>query len=178
MGLKSKIRSLMYILSNVGLSTTRWNFVKRGGVMGKGCVIYPNVEFGSEPYLIELGDYVRITNGVRFVTHDGGLWVLRNLKQIDRSTGKFGRIKIGNNVHIGWNAIIMPGVTIGNNCIIGCGAVVTKDIPDNSVAVGVPAKVIETLEEYSRKVIDGADIIAENNEAEKRRYLTEKYMNK
>lgn len=45
----------------------------------------------------------------------------------------------------------MPGVTIGKNCIIGCGAVVTKNIPDNSVAVGVPARVIETIEEYAEK---------------------------
>lgn len=45
---------------------------KTGGVLGKNCVIYPDVEFGSEPYLIKIGDNVRITNGVRFVTHDGG----------------------------------------------------------------------------------------------------------
>lgn len=45
----------------------------------------------------------------------------------------------------------MPGVSIGNNCIIGCGAIVTKSIPDNSVAVGVPAKVIETVDEYYEK---------------------------
>jgi serine acetyltransferase len=47
--------------------------------------------------------------------------------------------------------MILPGVSIGQNCVIGCGAVVTKDIPDNSVAVGVPAKVIETIEEYYLK---------------------------
>ena len=43
------------------------------------------MEFGSEPYLIELGDNVRVTNGVRFVTHDGGLWVLRNMGKVDDS---------------------------------------------------------------------------------------------
>lgn len=64
---------------------------------------------------------MRITNGVRFVTHDGGLWVLRKLEKIDSSIGKFGKIVVGSNTHIGWNAIIMPGVTIGKNCIIGCG---------------------------------------------------------
>lgn len=45
----------------------------------------------------------------------------------------------------------MPGVHIGNNCVIGCSTVVTKNIPDNSVAVGVPARVIETIEEYYEK---------------------------
>ena len=56
-------------------------------------------------------------------------------------------ITIGSDVWIGGNATILPGVTIGNNVIIGAGAVVTGDIPDNSVAVGVPAKVVKKLEE-------------------------------
>lgn len=150
----------------------------RGGTLGKGCTIYPNVEFGSEPYLIELGDKVRVTNGVRFVTHDGGLWVLRNLGKIDKTVGKFGKIKVGSNTHIGWNAIIMPDVTIGKNCIIGCGAIVTKDIPDNSVAVGVPAKVIESIDEYYEKLLKNHDIISDMSEKEKMEYLQEKYMNK
>lgn len=134
------------------------------------------MEFGSEPYLIELGNNVRITNGVRFVTHDGGLWVLRNLGRIDVSIGKFGKIKVGSNTHIGWNAIIMPGVTIGKNCIIGCGAVVTKDIPDNSVAAGVPAKVIESIEDYYTKVMASHDTIDSSNYNIKRDYLIKKYM--
>ena len=45
----------------------------------------------------------------------------------------------------------MPGVTIGNNVIIGAGAIVTKDIPDNSVAVDIPTKPIVTIEEYVEK---------------------------
>lgn len=158
----SKIRTVSYLFTNIGLSTTKWNFVKRGGTLGKGCVIFPNVEFGSEPYLIELGDYVRITNGVRFVTHDGGLWVLRNQKRISEDMEKLGKIIIGNNVHIGWNAIVMPNVTIGDNCIIGCGAVVTKSIPNNSIAVGVPAKVIETLDDYYEKLMVTHDFLSEN----------------
>ena len=69
------------------------------------------------------------------------------LAEMDR----FGKVRIGDNCHIGMNALIMPGVTIGNNCIIGAGAVVTHDVPDNSVAVGVPARVIETVDEYRAK---------------------------
>ena len=113
------------------------------GVLGDNCEIFPDVEFGSETYLISIGNQVRITNGVRFVTHDGGAWVLRELglDNIDL----FGKITMGNNVHIGWNAIIMPNVSIGNNVVVGAGAVVTKNIPDNSVAVGNPARVIKTL---------------------------------
>ena len=126
-------------------------WVKKGLKCGEGCEIYEMASFGTEPYLVKLGNKVRVNKGVHFITHDGGVWVLRNsipeLKDIDL----FGSIEVGNNVHIGNNYIIMPGVTIGNNCIIGCGAIVTKDIPDNSIAVGIPARVIETLEEYYDK---------------------------
>ncbi|HEY9245409.1 MAG TPA: DapH/DapD/GlmU-related protein, partial [Candidatus Methanoperedens sp.] len=58
---------------------------------------------------------------------------------------------IGRNVYLGAGAIILPGVTIGDNSIIGAGAVVTKDIPSNCVAMGVPAKVAYTLDEWIRK---------------------------
>ena len=54
-------------------------------------------------------------------------------------------IKIGNNVWIGGNAIVMPGVTIGDNTIIGAGSVVTKDIPANVIAVGNPCKVVRAI---------------------------------
>ncbi len=56
------------------------------------------------------------------------------------------KIHIGDDVWIGGNVTVLPGVTIGNNVVIGAGAVVTKDILDNSLAVGVPAKVIKELE--------------------------------
>ena len=79
------------------------------------------------------------------------MWVLRNMKKLENAD-YFGKIKIGNNVHIGMNVIVMPGVTIGDNVVIGCGAIVTKNIPSNSVAVGVPAKVIESIDEYYEKV--------------------------
>lgn len=55
-------------------------------------------------------------------------------------------IHIGDDVWIGGNVTILPGVSIGNNVVIGAGAVVTKDIPDNSLAVGVPARVVRALE--------------------------------
>ena len=54
-------------------------------------------------------------------------------------------VKIRDNVWIGSNAVILPGVTIGENTVIGAGAVVTKDIPSGSVAVGVPARVIKSM---------------------------------
>lgn len=159
----------LYTKINPGVSYGYSHFLRCGGGIGKNCQVFPNVEFGSEPYLITIGDNVRITNGVRFVTHDGGLWVLRNLGL--EGADSFGRITVGNNVHIGWNAIIMPGVTIGNNCVIGCGAVVTKDVPDNSVAVGVPAKVIETIDEYMEKQKEKCVFTKKMTSEEKKKYL-------
>lgn len=60
-------------------------------------------------------------------------------------------VNIGNNVWIGGNAVICPGVTIGDNCVIGAGSVVTKDIPAWSVAAGNPARVIKTITEDDKK---------------------------
>lgn len=69
----------------------------------------------------------------------------------------------------------MPNVHIGNNCVIGAGAVVTKDIPDNSVAVGVPARVIESIEEYENKVTQKCDYTKQLTYEEKKKYLMKKY---
>lgn len=111
--------------------------------------LYGNVYWGTEPWLITIGNNVHITAGVKFLNHDGGTLVYRN--QIpDLEITK--PITIGNDVYIGNNVMILPGVHIGNNVIIGAGAVVSKDIPDNSVAVGVPARVIKTADEYLEKI--------------------------
>ena len=59
-------------------------------------------------------------------------------------------IKVGDNCWFGANVSVMPGVTIGNGCVIAAGAVVTKDIPDNSLAAGVPAKIIKTIDQNER----------------------------
>lgn len=146
-----KIIKRIYRILNFGVETNLRQFKKGGGRIGSHCEIHSQVEFGGEPYLITIGDHVRITQGVKFITHDGGVWVLRKITGLS-DIDVFGPIKIGNNVHIGWNAIIMPNVTIGDNCIIGAGAIVTKSIPSNSVAVGVPAKVIESIDEYKFKL--------------------------
>lgn len=147
---------------------------KSGVLIGKNSEIYADVNFGSEPYLVELGDNVRITSGCKLITHDGGVWVLRNLKKLENAD-LFGKIKIGNNVHIGMNSIIMPNVNIGENCIIGCGAIVTKDIPNNSVAVGVPARVIENIDTYYEKNKNRCDFTKKLNKKEKETYLMKKY---
>lgn len=148
----------------------------KGATIGNQCEIYSTANFGSEPYLISIGNHVRINAGVQLITHDGGVWVLRNKDILDASKlDLFGKIIIGNNVHIGTNAIIMPGVHIGDNCIIGCGAVVTKDIPDNSIVVGVPARVIESIDDFYEKHKSEFDYTKEMSLKEKREYLNKKY---
>ena len=143
--------------------------------VGKNCEIYPKIlPFGSEPYLVEIGDHLRITDGVKFCTHDGGLWVLRNTEEF-KNADHFGKIVVEDNVHIGWNSIIMPGVTIGHDTIIGCGAVVTKDIPPHSVAVGVPAKVVKTTEEYKKSKEKTVVFTKGFSKAKKKEYLCERY---
>ncbi len=133
-----------------------------GVSIGENCSIMGTWHpFGTEPYLIKLGDHVRVNSGCHFITHDGSVWVLRILngsmfepcKDIEdlSDIDIFGRIEIGNNVQIGSNVIILPNVSIGDNVIVGAGAIVTKNIPDNSVAAGVPARVIESLDDYYKK---------------------------
>ncbi|CAL2088379.1 Protein CapG [Tenacibaculum sp. 190524A02b] len=115
--------------------------------IGEGCDIQ-NVNFGSEPYLIEIGDHVQITNGTKIYTHGGG-WVFRKKYP---NLDYFGKVIIKNNVYIGNNSLIMPGVTIGNNVIIGAGSIVTKSIPDNKIVVGNPARIIGETKDYLEKI--------------------------
>ncbi len=150
-------------------------YLKKGGVnIGEGCEIYKSVNFGSEPYLVTLGENVRVAANVTFVTHDGGIWVLRhNLKYKERfkEADKFGRIIVGNNVHIGINAVIMPGVHIGDNSIIACNAVVTHNVVAGSVVGGVPARVIESIEDYSKKIENSIVNTKLMSAEEKRKFL-------
>ena len=169
-----QLRYLKKVICNslgINMDMVKW-LRKQGTVIGEGCEIHQHVDFGSEPYLITLGNYVRVTNGVKFFTHEGGIHVIRNLYDEYKNADEFDPIIIGSNVHIGVNAMIMPGVHIGNNCIIGAGSVVTHDIPDNSVAAGVPAKKICSIDDFYQKHKDKFILIKNMSEKEKKKYLT------
>jgi acetyltransferase-like isoleucine patch superfamily enzyme len=122
----------------------------KGIKVGNDCRFF-TTSFSSESFLIEIGNHVTITEGVRFVTHDGGMWVIRELNPVYKKSNILGRIKIGNNVFIGLNSIILPGVSIGDNTIIAAGSVVTKSFNGNCVIGGVPAKKIRDIDEYIDK---------------------------
>ncbi len=114
--------------------------------------------FGSEPFLIRIGNNVTITKGVTFHNHDGGVSVLRNKHpKIDL----FRPIVVGNNVFIGSNSTLMPGVILGNNIVVAASSVVTHSFPDNVVIGGVPARIIKTIDEYAQKVLPET-IVLEN----------------
>ena len=147
----------------------------RGATIGNGCSIHPSTELGSEPYLVSIGKETRINSGVTIVTHDGGCWVVRRVAKGLEDVDLFGAVRIGDNCHIGTNATIMPGVTIGNNVVVGCGAIVTKDIPDNSIAVGIPARVIETVDDYIEKHRNDFVHTKRMTSEEKRKYLCKNF---
>ncbi len=125
-------------------------YAKKIGVnIGGNVRVYGKVIWGTEPWLITLGDNVHITDGTKFLTHDGSVLIYqKDIPDLEISKP----IVVGNDVFIGNNVLILPGVKIGNNVVIGAGAIVSKDIPDNSVAVGCPAKVIKSSDEFLEKL--------------------------
>lgn len=123
---------------------------RREGVrVGEGCRIYI-ADFGSEPFLVELGDRVTIAAHVRIITHDGSTALVKNEK--GERYQRYARVRIGNDVFIGMNSIVLPGVTIGSRVVVAAGSVVTKNVPDGVVVGGNPARVIGPFSSYCEKV--------------------------
>ena len=133
------IRGVKKVVRQVRMRNDPVAYARSIGVrIGTGCRIYSANEamWGSDPYLCTIGDCVHITDGVRFVTHDGGTLIFREeFPTLDISAP----IVVGSRTYLGINTIILPGVTIGDRCVIGAGSVVSRNIPENSLAVGVPA---------------------------------------
>jgi acetyltransferase-like isoleucine patch superfamily enzyme len=118
---------------------------KKGLTLGKDVRIMKGTSFGSEPYLVNIGDEVTISFEVAFITHDGATWVFRDR---DRSISKLAPISIGKRSFIGARAIILPGVVVGERSIIAAGAVVNKNVPSGEIWGGVPAKKLMELNDY------------------------------
>ncbi len=141
--MKKWIRKILAILRGEPQNIEK--LIKRGLRVGKnfyradGIIIDP-----SHCYHISIGDNVSVGSRVHFLAHDSSTYMFLGKTRAANVT-------IGNNVFIGAGSIVLPGVHIGSRVIIGAGSVVTKDIPENSVAVGNPCKVICTLDTYLEK---------------------------
>ena len=148
----------------------RW----RGAKIGEKCQITGSVlRFGTEPWLIEIGNRVSLTGGVALITHDGSSRLFRDrLPGSSKYGNRFGKIVIHDNCFVGMNSIVLPGITIGPNSIIGTGSVVTKDVPPSTVVAGVPARKLCTLDEYIEKYKQKVIPIQANNRDDLRRELT------
>lgn len=110
-----------------------------------------NIEIGENFYSnhnLTIVDVCKVTigNNVMFGPHVMISTGTHPIDPIERQQTEYGMpITIGHNVWVGGNVSILPGVTIGDNCVIGAGSVVTRDIPENSVAVGNPCRVMRSV---------------------------------
>lgn len=144
--------------------------------IGEGCDILTQIKnFSTEPWLIELGNRVTVTQGVIFLTHDGSSRLFRQqLPNAGPWGNRFGTIRIHDNSFIGVNSILMPDIEIGPNSIVGVGSVVNKDVPPNMVVAGVPARPICTLDEYVDRYQQKSIPLTATTKAELRSELTQK----
>lgn len=116
--------------------------IKRGLVVGKNFQVQEDVVIDtSHCWHIVIGDDVTLAPRVHILAHDAST-------KMHLGYARIGKVKIGNRVFVGASSTILPGVTIGNNVIIGAGSVVTQNLPDDVVAVGNPAKVIGSTEDF------------------------------
>jgi acetyltransferase-like isoleucine patch superfamily enzyme len=122
---------------------------KQGAQIGENCDIATS-SLGTEPYLISIGNHVLISEGVVFHTHDGGVWIFR---ENNPGIRVYGTIVIEDNCLIGRNAQLLPNIRIGRNSIVGAGSVVIADVPPNSVVIGVPARVISSIQKYEENCL-------------------------
>lgn len=133
------------MLSNLKKRIYLRRLERRGLVHGENLRIEKGVILDSSfPWLLEIGNNVIIAPYAHILCHDA------STKPILGYT-KIGRVIIGNNVFIGAKAIILPNINIGDNVIIGAGSIVTKDIQNNCVVAGNPAKVLCKTDEYIEK---------------------------
>lgn len=126
--------------------------VAKGLKLGNKVILRNGINFGSEPYLIEIGDYTKIGGGVTFTNHDGGTYVLKHIEKY-KNARRFERVRIGKNCLIAPNSTVMLGAEIGDFCILGYGSLLTTSMPSGTVYAGVPAKFVCTIDEYGEKRI-------------------------
>lgn len=96
------------------------------------------------PQFIEIGDNFISAPGSLITAHDASTFLFSGKYRVER-------VKIGNNVFLGANSVVLPGVTIGDNVIVGAGTIVSRNLESNGVYAGNPAKFICSIDEYLLK---------------------------
>ncbi len=144
MSFLNKIRDTLRSWLGVDYAPPIWELQEMGLTVGKNFKAdKPRIDI-SHCWLISIGDNVVFGPNVYLLAHDASTKPYLGYTKI-------GRVNIGDNTFIGADTVVMPGVSIGNNCIIGTASVVTKDVPDNTIYAGNPARFICTLDEYLEK---------------------------
>jgi|688.fasta_scaffold28957_6 sugar O-acyltransferase (sialic acid O-acetyltransferase NeuD family) len=148
---KSQTRSILknkfdIPLENLSTVISDDSFVSNTSKIGSGCVINPKCTIAGKTII---GDNVFINRNVSIGHHT----IIGNNTSINPGVNIAGHIEIGENCQIGMGATILDHIKIGNNTVIGAGSVVTKDVPDNVVAYGVPSKIIKNNVTYNNTTI-------------------------
>lgn len=166
-------RNFYYALERKKRDKYLGDLVSKGLTLGQNVDIVADYFFDpSHCFLISIGDNTTIAPNVRLIAHDA------STKKIV-GYAKMGRIDIKENCFIGDSVIVLPGVKIGPNSIVGSGAVVTKNVPPNSIVAGNPAKVIASVDEYIKKIetmsdqkkVFGKEYYIENLDEKKRKEI-------
>jgi len=133
-------------------SKKRTNYIVKNNIFGEvgdNFFFQPRI-IPADPKLIKFHNNITVTSNVTFVTHDV---FHEGLNRLNKGSFDYyqNTIEVFDNVFIGCNTTILPGVKIGPNAVIAAGSVVTKDVKENTVVAGNPAKVIESFDEFLEK---------------------------
>lgn len=149
-----KAKAMMYLIPS---AQKRTEWLKKHEVfynMGDNCY-YHTRDIPSEPYLLSIHNNVRIAANVRIITHDTISLVINKMNKYREENGRMkyyiGNVEIFDNVMIGANSTILYDVKIGPNALVAAGSVVTKDVPEGVVVGGNPARIICTIDEFTKK---------------------------
>jgi UDP-2-acetamido-3-amino-2,3-dideoxy-glucuronate N-acetyltransferase len=148
----------------IGEGTKIWHFshIQSGAEIGKNCVFGQNVNVGNN---VSIGDFCKVQNNVSIyegVTLEdyvfcGPSMVFTNIldpkcKYPQVGAQYYVKTLVKEGASIGANATIVCGITLGKDCLIGAGSVVTKDVPDYALVIGVPGKIIGWVSEAGKRL--------------------------